>query len=53
MKIDEVIKTIEKVAPLTIQSEWDNSGLNIGDRENNITNILICLDNKNNTCAIA
>jgi len=44
MKIKEVISLLEKWAPLQYQEHYDNSGLQIGNTENNLTGISICLD---------
>lgn len=42
MKINEIIDVIEKAYPLTIQEEWDCSGLLINKDE--VNSILVCLD---------
>jgi dinuclear metal center YbgI/SA1388 family protein len=44
MKIGEIIKTIEDFAPLDLQESWDNSGLIVGDCENNVESAVLCLD---------
>ncbi len=44
MKIKEIIDSFEEFAPLALQEDFDNSGLNIGNAENNISGILICID---------
>jgi dinuclear metal center YbgI/SA1388 family protein len=44
MKIKEVIQYLEKIAPLSYQESYDNSGLIIGDDFNEIKGVLICLD---------
>lgn len=44
MKLKEVISKYEKIVPLYLQEEWDNSGLQIGDLEKEISKILISLD---------
>ena len=44
MKVKEIIKTIESFAPIGLQEPWDNSGLIIGDKESNVTGILLSLD---------
>jgi dinuclear metal center YbgI/SA1388 family protein len=44
MKIKELIAYLETIAPSSLQEDYDNSGLIIGDRENTITSALICLD---------
>lgn len=44
MKIKEVIKFLEDKFPLDLQEEWDNSGLQIGNVENDLKDIMISLD---------
>lgn len=44
MKIKDIIKFLEERFPLSLQEDWDNSGLQIGNIENDLTNILISLD---------
>ncbi len=44
MKIKDVIKFLEERFPLSLQEDWDNSGLQIGNIENDLTNIMISLD---------
>lgn len=43
-KIKEVLDHIEKLAPLSRQESYDNSGLNAGDSSIEVTGILIALD---------
>lgn len=44
MLAGEIIDIIEKVAPLSRQQSWDNSGLQIGQRDVEITSALLCTD---------
>ena len=44
MKIKDVVRTLELVAPLPLQEEYDNSGLQIGLTETTVTGVLLCLD---------
>jgi dinuclear metal center YbgI/SA1388 family protein len=44
MKCTELIKYIENWAPKEIAWQKDNSGLQIGDTEKQVTNILLCLE---------
>ena len=44
MKIKDVINFLEDIAPLYYQEEYDNSGLIIGDKNQEITNVLITID---------
>ncbi|MFM7721956.1 MAG: Nif3-like dinuclear metal center hexameric protein, partial [Bacteroidota bacterium] len=44
MRIEEVISYLEQWAPPVLQESYDNSGLLIGDKKNEITNVLVSLD---------
>ncbi|MDR0422447.1 MAG: Nif3-like dinuclear metal center hexameric protein [Proteiniphilum sp.] len=44
MRIKEIIQTIEQVAPLPLQEGYDNSGLQTGDVNREVTGILLCID---------
>ena len=44
MTAREVINIIESVAPLTQQEGWDNSGLQVGSRETQVAQVLLCTD---------
>lgn len=44
MRIKEVIQTIEQLAPLPLQESYDNSGLQVGDANREVTGILLCID---------
>lgn len=44
MRVQEIIDIIESVAPLSIQQEWDNSGIQIGDKEADVSSVLLCTD---------
>ncbi|WP_164995816.1 Nif3-like dinuclear metal center hexameric protein [Miniphocaeibacter massiliensis] len=44
MKIKDFIQFYESLVPVEIQEDWDNSGFQLGNRENDITGILISLD---------
>ena len=44
MKLREVIAALEHLAPLRLQDEWDNSGLQVGFPESEIDQVLVCLD---------
>lgn len=49
----EIISFIEKSAPLELAEEWDNIGLLVGNRENYVNRILVCLDITSETLAEA
>lgn len=44
MKIKEITEAIEQFAPLRLQEEWDNAGIQVGDPESDITGVLLCTD---------
>jgi len=44
MKISEVVEFLEQLVPLSSQESYDNGGLIVGSRTNEITRTLICLD---------
>jgi len=43
-KLKELISALEKVAPLSYQESWDNSGLLVGDRTMSISSVLLTVD---------
>ncbi len=44
MKIREIISSIEDFSPLSLQENWDNSGLQIGNENDEVDSALITLD---------
>ena len=44
MKIYEIINHLESIAPLSLQENYDNSGLIVGDKSKNVNTALISLD---------
>lgn len=44
MKVKELLNYLEEVCPLPYQESYDNCGLITGDKEKNITGVLLCLD---------
>ena len=44
MQIKEITDVIEQYAPLRLQEEWDNAGIQVGDLEAEVTGILLCTD---------
>lgn len=44
MKIKEILHSIEALAPLSLQESYDNSGVQIGDVNQEVTSILLCID---------
>jgi len=44
MRINKIIDELEELAPMALQESYDNSGLLIGNPENEVEKALICLD---------
>ncbi len=44
MKAIQIIRAIEKVAPLSFQDDFDNSGLQVGSILSDVDKVLVCLD---------
>ena len=44
MKLKDIKSFLEGMAPLTVQENWDNSGLQIGCSDKEIRKVLVCLD---------
>ncbi len=44
MRLREIIDALERLAPPRLQDEWDNSGLQVGFPEMEISGVLVCLD---------
>ena len=44
VKIKEVLSALEQFAPLPLQEEWDNAGLQVGLTETEASGALLCLD---------
>ena len=44
MKIKEVLRALEQFAPLPLQEDYDNAGLQVGLTETDASGALLCLD---------
>lgn len=44
MQIKDITALIEKIAPLSLQEDYDNAGLIVGNAETDVTGIMLCLD---------
>ncbi|RUT73269.1 Nif3-like dinuclear metal center hexameric protein [Ancylomarina longa] len=44
MKVQDIVSSIEQMAPLSYQESYDNSGLIVGDSNLKVSGVLICLD---------
>ncbi|MBO5224082.1 MAG: Nif3-like dinuclear metal center hexameric protein [Clostridia bacterium] len=43
-KLKDIINVLESIAPSSLALSFDNAGLNIGEKESEITGITVCLD---------
>ena len=43
-KISDIIACIEQMAPLAYQESWDNSGVQVGDVNQEVKAVLLCVD---------
>lgn len=53
MKVSEIITTLEKLSPVKYACDWDNIGLHVGRKDNNVNKILVSLDIDDATCDYA
>jgi len=44
MKLQEIYNHLDKVSPFELQEKWDNSGILIGDRESEISKVVLSID---------
>jgi dinuclear metal center YbgI/SA1388 family protein len=44
MKVSEIISVLEELAPPSLQESYDNSGLIVGNKDQEVTKVLISLD---------
>ena len=44
MRIKEILQVIETLAPLPLQEEYDNSGIQVGDPNREALGVLFCID---------
>lgn len=44
MKVKEIVRALELVAPLPLQEDYDNAGLQVGLTEADVSGVLLCLD---------
>ena len=44
MKVKEITDAIEQYAPLRLQEEWDNAGIQVGDPDADVKGVLLCTD---------
>src|SRR5580658_9189422 len=44
MRLQNILESLEKIAPLLGAESWDNVGLLVGDREQDVHRILLTID---------
>jgi len=44
VKCSEIFRYMEQIAPPWLAEDWDNIGLMVGNRENEVNKVLVCLD---------
>ena len=44
MKVHQIVKALEQIAPPQLAAEWDNVGLLIGDVEGRAGKLMLCID---------
>ncbi|MGV8963242.1 MAG: Nif3-like dinuclear metal center hexameric protein [Candidatus Saccharimonadaceae bacterium] len=44
MRIKEILQVVETLAPLSLQEDYDNSGVQVGDSSREVTAALFCID---------
>jgi dinuclear metal center YbgI/SA1388 family protein len=42
--VDDIIGVVEQIAPLTLAEQWDNCGLQVGSRSQEVTKVWVALD---------
>lgn len=47
VKCSEVMKILEEIAPVSLAENWDNVGLQIGDKDKLIEKMMVCLELNN------
>jgi len=49
VRIKDVTRYLESIAPLALQESYDNAGLIVGDSNTEVTKVLVCLDSVEDT----
>ncbi len=44
MRVKDITTAIEEYAPLWLQESWDNSGMQVGDLNSEVTGVVLCTD---------
>ncbi|MDR2406139.1 MAG: Nif3-like dinuclear metal center hexameric protein [Deltaproteobacteria bacterium] len=44
MRVLDILKILDKLAPFSLALDWDNSGLQVGDLESEVKKLAVCLD---------
>ena len=53
MRIKDIAALIESIAPLSLQEDYDNAGLQVGDPEQEVTGVVLSLDVTEETVRVA
>ena len=44
MKLSQIIDVLDRISPFELQEKWDNSGLQVGDLDQKIEKVYVCID---------
>ena len=44
MKVIDIARAIEEFAPLCLQEDYDNAGIQVGDPNSEVASVLLCTD---------
>lgn len=44
VKVSDIAAVLERFAPLPLQEDYDNAGLQVGNRSMAVSGVLLCLD---------
>ncbi len=53
VSVSDIIKIVEEIAPLRLSEKWDNSGLQVGDKDHAVRRVVIALDPRPDVVAYA
>ena len=51
--VSDIIKIVEEIAPLRLAEKWDNSGLQVGDKDSEVRKVVLALDPSEDVVAFA
>ncbi len=44
MKLSQILEVLDRISPFELQEKWDNSGLQVGDLDQKIEKVYVCID---------